>query len=124
MAVQAKKHVQKCHQYVILKVKQERVPMESIVATHSPELIHINYLCLKPWKGNEGTVLVVMDHFTWYAQAYVTQSQTAQTMAKVLWDNFIIHYGLPEKMGFQRRSFQTMGGTHCGPLQIGWYYQT
>ena len=31
-------------------------------------------------------------------QAYVTQSQMAQTMAKVLWDNFIVHYGLPEKI--------------------------
>ena len=38
------------------------------------------------------------DHFTNYAQAYVTQSQTALTTAKALWDNFIIHYGLPEKI--------------------------
>ena len=45
-------------------------------------------------EGKEENVLVVTDHFTQYAQAYVTQLQMAQTMAKVLWDNFIIHFGL------------------------------
>ena len=40
----------------------------------------------------------MMDHFTQYAHVYVTQSQMAQTMAKVLWDNFIIHYGLLEEI--------------------------
>ena len=39
----------------------------------------------------------MMDHFTCYAQWYVTQSQTALARAKALCDNFIAHYGLPEK---------------------------
>ena len=39
-----------------------------------------------------------MDHFTQYPQAYITQSQMAQTMAKVLWDNFLIHYRLLEEI--------------------------
>ena len=72
--------------------------MENIMATHSLELVHIDYLCLKPVKGKEGNILVVMDHFSCYAQVYVTWSQTAQTMAKALWDNFIVQYGLPEKI--------------------------
>ena len=47
--------------------------MESIVATHPPELVHINYLCLEPGKGREEEdILVVTDHFTQYVQAYVT----------------------------------------------------
>ena len=68
------------------------------MAMHPLKLVHIDYLYLEPGKGKEGNVLVVMDHFTFYAQAYVTQSQMAQTMAKALWDNFIVHYGLPEKI--------------------------
>ena len=47
--------------------------------------------------------MVVMDHFTQYAKAYITQSQMAQTTAKVLWDNFVIHYGLPEKILLEQR---------------------
>ena len=33
-------------QCVTFKAKQQRVPMESIVATHPLELVHIDYLCL------------------------------------------------------------------------------
>ena len=47
--------------------------MNNIVAMHSLELVHIDCLCLEPGKGKEENVLVVMDHFTWYAQVYVTQ---------------------------------------------------
>ena len=83
--------------------KQQKAPMESIVATHPLELMHINYLCLEPGKGKEENVLVVTDHFAWYTQAYVAQLQMAQTMAKVLWDNFIVHYRLPEKILLDKR---------------------
>ena len=65
---------------------------------HPLELVHLDYLCLETGKGLEENVLVVTDHFTQYAQAYVTWSQNTQTTAKALWDNFIIHYGLPEKI--------------------------
>ena len=81
--------------------------MESIVATHPLELVHIDYLCLEPGKGREGKVLVVTDHLTQYAQAYVAELQMAQRMAKVLWDNFIVHYGLPDKILLdQGRNFE------------------
>ena len=98
MAVQVKEHVEKCPNCVIFKEKQQRASMESIVATHSLELVHINCLCLETGKGKEETVLVVTDHFTWYTQAYITQSQIAQTVVKVLWDNSVIHYRLLEKI--------------------------
>ena len=98
MAVQAKEHVDKCCQYDIFKAKHQKAHMESIVATHPLELVHIDYLCLEPGKGKKENVLVVTDHFTQCAQAYVNKSQMGQTMAKVLWDNFIIHYQLLEKI--------------------------
>ena len=76
---------------------------------HTPlELVHLDYLCFKPGKGLEENVLVVMDHFTQYAQACVTQSQTAQTTSKTLWDKFIVHYGLPEMILLdQGRNFKS-----------------
>ena len=72
MALQAKEHVEKCHQCVTFKAKQQRVPMESIVATHPLELVHINYLCLEPGKGKEENILIVKNYFTHYAQVYIT----------------------------------------------------
>ena len=57
--------------------------MENIMATHPLELVHIDYLCLEPWKGMEENVLVLMDHFTHYSQAYVTQSQWPRPSAKI-----------------------------------------
>ena len=98
MAVQVKEHVKKCSQCVTLKVKQQKDPMESIVATHPLKLVHLDYLCLEPGKGREENILLVTNPFTWYAHAYITQLQMAQTMAKVLWDNFIVHYRLPENI--------------------------
>ena len=68
------------------------------MATHTLDLVHLDFLCLEPGKGLEENVLLITDHFTGYAQVYVTRIQTAQTMAKTLWDKFIVHYGLPEKI--------------------------
>ena len=74
------------------------MPLENIVATRPLELVHLNYLCLEPGKGLEENVLVITDHFTRYAQAYVTRTQTTQMTVKTLWDKFIVHYGLLEKI--------------------------
>ena len=48
--------------------------------------------------GKDVNILVVNDHFTQYAQAFVTPSQTAWVVAQTLWDKFFMHYGLPEKI--------------------------
>ena len=39
---------------------------------------------------------------------YVTQTQTAQTTTKTLWDKFIVHYGFPKKIqSDQGRNFES-----------------
>ena len=73
-------------------------PLKNIIARHPLELVHLDYLCLEPGKGLEENVLVVTDHFTRYAQVYVTRIQTTQMIAKTLWVKFIVHYGLPQKI--------------------------
>ena len=98
MAVQVKEHIGKCCPCLAFKARQPKVPLENIMATHSLELVHLDYLCLEPGKDLEENVLVITDHFTRYAQVYVTRTQVAQTMAKTLWDKFIVHYGLPKKI--------------------------
>ena len=54
MAVWVKEYVKKCHQCVICKEKQQKVPMESTVDTHPLEVVYIDYLCLEPGKGKGG----------------------------------------------------------------------
>ena len=97
-AAQANEHIGKCHPCFAFKAKQPKAPLKNILATHSLDLVHLDYLCLEPGKGMDENVLVVMDHFTRYAQAYVTRTQTTQMTASTLWDKFIVHYGLPEKI--------------------------
>ena len=108
MAAQAKEHIRKCHACLAFKARQPKAPLENIMATHPPELIHLDYLCLEPGKGLDENVLVVTDHFTRYTQAYVTRTQTTQMTAKTLWDKFIVHYGLPKKILMEQgRNFES-----------------
>ena len=72
------------------------------------ELIHIDYLTIESKaKEKDINILVVMDHFTCYAQAFVTSSQTAAVVANTLWEWFFIHYGFPEKISDQGRKFES-----------------
>ena len=105
MAAQAKEHIRKCHLCLAFKAKQPKAPLENIMATHPLELVYFDYLCLEPEKGIEENVLVVTDHFTRYAQVYITRTQTT---AKTLQDKFIVYYGLPRKiLSDQGQNFQS-----------------
>ena len=42
--------------------------------------------------------MVITDHFTRYAQAYITPKQMAPVVTKTLWDQFLVHYGWPTKI--------------------------
>ncbi|KAK9980488.1 hypothetical protein ABG768_000093 [Culter alburnus] len=58
----------------------------------------MDFLSLEPDHSNTKNILVITDHFTKYAVAIPTQNQTARTVAKCLWENFLVHYGFPEKL--------------------------
>ena len=63
------------------------------------ELVHVDYLTIEVNKGGKDVhILVITNHFTYYAQAIGTSSQTAKCTMQNLWDKFIVHYGPPEKI--------------------------
>ena len=70
--------------------------------------MHLDFLTI----GKEGTekainIMVIMDHFIRYAQAYITSKQTALVVVKTLWDQFLVHYGWPTKiLTDQGKSFE------------------
>ena len=48
------------------------------------ELVLLDYLKIEPSKGNVENVLIITDHFTRYAQAFPSKTQTALATAKLL----------------------------------------
>ena len=97
MQVEATQHTAKCSRCLKRKSTPQVAPLQPILVSQPLELVHLDYLTLEPSKGNIENVLVITDHFTRYALAYASKTQTAQATARILWDNFICHYGFPEQ---------------------------
>ena len=103
------------------KALPEKALMENIDATYPMELVHMDYLTIEANEGGKDVhILVIMDHFTCYAQAIITSSQTAKCTAQNLWDKFIVHYGLPEEiLTDQGNNFESdLLGEQCEVAQI------
>ena len=93
------KHIKQCERFLKFKALLEKAPMENIDATYPMELVHMDYLTIEANEGGKDVhILVITDHFTWYAQAVVTSSQTAKCTAQNLCNKFLVYYGLPEKI--------------------------
>ena len=84
MQTEAIQHVLKCTRCLRRKTPSHVVPLQPIHVTQPLELVHMDYLSLEPSKGNIENVLVITDHFTRYALAYPSKTQTAQATARVL----------------------------------------
>ena len=80
------------------KSQPEQAPLLNIEANQPPELIYLDDLKIEPNEGYIENVLVITDHFARYAQAFPSETQTALATVKLLWNNFILHYGFPSKI--------------------------
>ena len=81
----------------------------------------MDFHTMKLGKSNKDVnILVMMVHFTGYAQAYITSSQTVTTVTKMLWNNFLVLYRFPKKilMDQGRNSDSRLVATHCQLAQV------
>ena len=69
-------YVKTCPRCLKFKAIPERAELNIIDVTRPLELVHIDFLTIEaPKKDKDVNILVVTDHFTRYAQAYVTRLQ-------------------------------------------------
>ena len=100
-------YINSCPRCLSRKSQPDQAPLFNIEANQPLELIHLDYLKIEPSKGNIENVLVITDHFTRYAQVFPSKTQTVLATAKLLWNNFILHYGFPtEIITDQGRNFE------------------
>ncbi|CAI5692272.1 unnamed protein product [Oreochromis niloticus] len=99
MAAYIEHKIKTCNRCVRRKTPPEKAaPLVNIKSSRPLELVCMDFLSIEPDRSNVKDVLVLTDHFTKYSLAIPTSNQKAQTVAKALWDNFIVHYGIPERL--------------------------
>ena len=102
-------YIQACDRYTQFKQAPEKAEMHPIETSYPMELVHMDFLTIgKPNTDIMINILIITDHFTKYAQAYVTPNQTAPMVARTLWENFLVHYGWPIKiLTYQGKCFES-----------------
>ena len=73
MSTVIESHIQTCDRCLCFKSKPQKTELHPITATYPIELVYMNVLTIESGKtSRDVNILVVTDHFTQYAQAFVT----------------------------------------------------
>ena len=82
------RHINQCKRCLRFKALPEKAPKENVDAKYPMELVHMEYLMIEAKEGGKDVhILVITDHFTWYAKAIVTRLQAAKSTSKIYGTN-------------------------------------
>ena len=98
MSDDVRKYIRQCDRCMRFKKRKEQTELFPIMATYPLELVHLDFLSIGGKEDRMKNVLVVTDHFTRYAQCYVTKNQTALTVANELVNKYFTNFGWPDKI--------------------------
>ena len=78
--------------------RKKMAPLKSITTSMPLDLISVDFVKLEVGKGGFQYILVIVDHFTKYAQAYPTRNKSSITASKRLYDDFVMRFGFPGRL--------------------------
>lgn len=99
-----KEYVRCCRRCVVSKTPdpEARAPLENIITTEPLELVSIDFWTAEDSSNKSLDVLVVTDHFTKLAHAFLCPNQSAKSVAHQLWNNYFYVYGMPRRLHSDR----------------------
>ena len=109
------KAVANCGRCIQYKAKGQLPPMQPIICTEPMKLVHIDHIGMEVTVATDKkpivrNVLVVVDHFTRYVQAFVTKNHMVRTTARVLYNNYFSVFGFPQRL------MSDQGTEFCGKV--------
>ena len=96
MADQMQQSIKSCAHCLQHEGNLSKVPLYPIVATTPVDLLHVDFTSIETTLElnrlpKDTNVLVFQDHFTKHVMVYVTPNQTAKTVAKFLYQGYILN---------------------------------
>ena len=125
MQVETMMAVKNCGQCRLFKGKDQQPELYTVKASEPLDLVHIDFVSMETTvaamkKLVVQKVLVVIDHFTRYVQAYPVDNEQAETVADMSYNKYFCTFGFPHRlMSDQAQAFVgKVLGKLCQQLQV------